>query len=114
VKTTTVSSIRLGKSTTVRVIVDRQERDPMQMELFLPAKEMWVREMMHVAMQMPSRFWFSELRMMAAHEPDNVNYWGSVLVPRMKKAGFKQTGNFRRHTRESRNGGVEFEWSRVQ
>lgn len=112
-ESTTHTSIKLDRGTTIRVLVQRREENPYQMDAFADYKENWARECLAVALKMPSRFYFSELRMMLAHEPPNPNWFGSVLIQRMKKAGFRMTGNFRRHTRESRNGGCDFEWSRV-
>lgn len=111
--TTTSTTIKLGKNTNVHIVVDRREENPYQMDMFADYKENWCREMVELALRMPHRFYFSELRYMAAHEPPNANWWGSTLVQRMKKFGFRQTGNYRRHTRQSRKGGIDMEWMRI-
>lgn len=109
--TTQAVSLKLDGRTSMRVIVARVESDPRQMDLFEDQSEAWANDMIRFALKMPSPFFFSELRLHAAHEPPHASWWGA-LTRKLKKAGFIQTGTFRRSPRESRKGGVDFQWQR--
>lgn len=107
----TTAVLKMDGGTSVRVIVTRTDKNPQQLDLFEDTQTEWAADMVQMAKAMPSPFFFSELRMLAAHEPPHASLWGA-LTKTLRKAGFTQTGTFRRSPRESRRGGVDFQWQR--
>ncbi|CAK0775259.1 hypothetical protein CCP3SC15_5120001 [Gammaproteobacteria bacterium] len=105
------TTLQLNKGTRLQVVVSRIESNPLQTDLFESHQEAWTQEMLNVALKMPTPFFFSELRMLAAHEPPHGAWWG-ILSRRLKRHGIIQTATFRRSPRQSRKRGYDFQYDR--
>ena len=103
--------LKLDAKTRVIVIADRQERDPYQFDLFTDNKDSWMADVVRLAQKIPTPFYFSELRMLVAHEPPDSKWWGCV-AKKLLATGFCMTNTWRRSPRESRKGGKDFQWTK--
>jgi hypothetical protein len=108
-----VVKTKLDNKTDVITILRRRQNNPDQLELFTEeSDEAWFEYMVRIARDLSSPFWFSRLRYEADYGPRHPNMWGA-LTRRMRKEGFRMTGNIRTSFWDSRNGGLEREWERI-
>ncbi len=111
--TVAVSRTRLSNNCHVLTLVKRQVSDPNQLDLFAgDYSKQWIEQALHVAHKLPSTFWFSQLRSLVEVAPSDVNMWGA-LARALLKAGYKQTGRYRKSPIMSRRSGDDKEYERV-
>lgn len=100
--------------TTRRVLVFDSYVDPNQTSLnFSLDYEEWLAGSLEIARSIPQPFYFSDLRKRLAQQPPHVNHWGKLASALMRN-WFRRTGNYRRSTIESRNGGLDFEYQYME
>lgn len=108
---TDTTVLRPDKTTTI--VVNRRVINILQLDLFADYKAQWIAGALELIQSRRwNRFAYSELRRAYRIAPGHPNWWGG-LCNRLRADGWRKVTTVR-STTESRNGGSEGIWERVQ